>query len=298
MANKRDTFSECNPIIQFLFFAVVILTTMFISHPVILLLSFFGAFSYNIFLLGIRKVLKFQFLCCIPMFLIVALINPAFNHYGVTILFYLHTGPVTMESLVYGLVLAVMLWVAVIWFSNVNQVMTTDRFVYLFGRFTPALSLVLSMVFRLVPRYRKRLQVIRNGQKCLGRDIHSKNIVYKMKSGIDELSILVSWALENGIDTADSMRARGYGVAKRTSYSIFRFRLQDKIVAAVGMLLYGISVYGFWRGNSFAQYNPQIMIQGVPLSWESALTYLAWFLFAMLPVELYILDKFFQEVRL
>lgn len=270
---------------------------MFISHPVVLALSFLGAFSYHIFLLGIRRVLKYQLLFYIPMLLIVALINPAFNHYGVTVLFYLHTGPVTVEAVVYGIVLAVMLWVSLVWFSNVNQIMTTDRFVYLFGRVTPVLSLVLSMVFRLVPRYRKRLQVIRNGQKCLGRDTHSSNIFRKMKSGVEEMSMLMTWALENGIDTADSMRARGYGTAKRTSYSIFRFRLQDKVIVTAGALFYGISLFGFWKGNSFAQYNPQIIIQGLPLTWESTMTYLCWFIFVMLPIELNIFQRVFQEVR-
>lgn len=68
-------------------------------------------------------------------------------------LFYLKTGPVTLEAIVYGLVLASMLFISILWFSCYNKVMTTDKFVYLFGRVIPALSLVLSMVFRFVPRF-------------------------------------------------------------------------------------------------------------------------------------------------
>ncbi len=72
-------------------------------------------------------------------------------------LFYLKTGPVTLEAIVYGLVLASMLFISILWFSCYNKVMTTDKFVYLFGRVIPALSLVLSMVFRFVPRFGQQL---------------------------------------------------------------------------------------------------------------------------------------------
>ncbi len=66
--------------------------------------------------------------------------NPAFNHEGATILAYLPSGnPLTLEFIVYGLSAAVMMASVILWFSCYNAVMTSDKFVYLFGRVIPAL---------------------------------------------------------------------------------------------------------------------------------------------------------------
>ena len=296
MRNREDVFSQCHPAILFLYFCAVIITTMLISHPAVLLCSFAGALCYQCRLTGIRKTLHRQCLYFLPAFLLVALINPAFNHYGVTVLFYLKTGPVTLEAVVYGIVLSGMLWTALLWFFNVNEVMTTDKFAYLFGRLSPALSLVLSMVFRLVPRYKKRLADIRTGQKCLGKDSSSLHLPGRIRSGAAELSMLMTWALENGIDTADSMKARGYGTAKRTSYSIFVWRRQDKWILSIAGVLFGLCLLGFCKGNAFAQYNPQILLGGFPLSAESIFVYGIWLLFVLLPAGADRIDKWIREV--
>ena len=298
MGDRRDVFAECHPAVSFLYFGAVMITTMFTAHPVILIFSFIGALFYNVLLYGIRKCLRNQVLFYFPLLLLVTGINMAFQHYGVTALFYLRTGPVTVEALVYGLVLAGTLWTALVWFSNINRVMTTDKFVYLFGRIAPAFALLLSMIFRFVPRYISRLKIIRSGQKCLGRDRNSANLIYRIKSGIEELSILITWALESGVDTADSMQARGYGVAKRTSYAIFSFEQRDKIISAAAIVFFGICLAGFFGGSSFAQYNPLIVIGGFPLKAEGVLVYVCWLLFVLLPVEIQMVGRGAREVKL
>ena len=39
---------------------------------------------------------------------------------------------------------------------------------------------------------------------------------------------MITWALENAIETADSMKSRGYGLKGRTAFSIYRFDERDK----------------------------------------------------------------------
>jgi energy-coupling factor transport system permease protein len=164
----------------------------------------------------------------LPLLVITALLNPLFNHEGGTILTYLPGGnPLTLESILYGIAASLMLITVIAWFSCFNEVMTSDKFVYLFGRIIPALSLILAMALRFVPRFRAQIKVISNAQKCVGRDVSSGNILRKMKHGIKILSILITWALENAIETADSMKCRGYGLPGRTAFSIFRFDRRD-----------------------------------------------------------------------
>ena len=60
----------------------------------------------------------------LPLLIITALINPAFNHEGGTILTYLRDGNFNVESITYGIAAAVMLITVISWFSCYNAVMT------------------------------------------------------------------------------------------------------------------------------------------------------------------------------
>ena len=104
-----------------------------------------SGFIYYIYLKG-KKAFKTALWLMIPVFLISALVNPLFNHEGVTLLFYFRTGnPLTLESIVYGLASGVMLVSVLNWFSCYQVIMTSDKFIYLFGKLIPAMSLILSI---------------------------------------------------------------------------------------------------------------------------------------------------------
>ena len=46
--------------------------------------------------------------------------------------------------------------------------MTSDKFIYLFGRVIPKLSLLLSMVLNFVPKFKQHFKEIDQSQKALG----------------------------------------------------------------------------------------------------------------------------------
>ena len=164
---RQDVFFDYHPVVNFVYFALVLVFSMVLMHPVCLVVSLCCAFVYSIWLKG-AKAIKFNFLFLLPMLLLAALINPAFNHEGITILTYLPSGnPLTLESIIYGLAAAAMLATVVCWFSCYNEVMTTDKFVYLFGRVIPALSLILSMALRFVPRFKEQIKTITAAQRCI-----------------------------------------------------------------------------------------------------------------------------------
>lgn len=294
----KDAFSRCHPVLNFFYFVVVLGFTMFVQHPVFLAISFLGAASYAVWLNGLAQTLKVNLLFTLPGLLLVALINPLFNHYGVTPLLYIESSGnwVTLEALVYGLVLGCVLFIAIGWFSCYNQVMTSDKFVYLFGRVIPALSLILSMALRLVPRFAAQLRVIRNGQKCVGMDVGNGGPIKRIRHGLNILSILVTWALENAIETADSMKSRGYGLPGRTAFSIYRFGRRDRWIGGSLLALLGVFAYGCSQGAAFAQYNPRILLAGFTVQGRKAPTacgyvlaaasYLAFGLFCFLPLIL------------
>jgi energy-coupling factor transport system permease protein len=238
---NRDTFSSFHPIVNFLYFGLVFAFSMIFMHPVCLGVSLFCALTYSIYLNG-RKAVRFNFLFMLPLFLVAALINPAFSHEGGTILTYLPSGnPLTLESVAYGAAAAAMIAAVITWFSCYNAVMTSDKFVYLFGRLIPALSLVLSMTLRFVPKFKAQIKVVSDAQKCVGRDISNGSILARARNGLTILSIMITWALENAIETADSMKSRGYGLPGRAAFSIYRFDRRDR-AAVVFLLACGASI--------------------------------------------------------
>lgn len=147
----------------------------------------------------------------------------------------------------------------ILWFACYNTVMTSDKFVYLFGRILPAMSLIFSMVLRFVPKFANEFRVVSDAQRSLGRDVGKSGILHRIKQGIKETSIMVTWSLENSLDTADSMKARGYGLPGRTAFSIFRLDNRDKIflLGLSGILL--ILIGGVVFGQHRVQYFPRII---------------------------------------
>lgn len=249
----KDSFSRYHPLVNFLYFGLVLVFSMVFLHPVCLAISMGCAFAWSCSLGG-RKALKFNLLGLLPMMIFMAAMNPLFSHEGATILAYFpDENPLTLESIWYGIGAAAMLVTVVCWFSCYNKVMTSDKFVYLFGRVIPALSLVLSMVLRFVPKFKEQLHVVSNAQKCVGRDAGSGSLLQKIKHGIRILSVMITWALENAIETADSMKSRGYGLPGRTSFSLYRFDGRDQgalaflIGAGVYLVLMAVKGELYWQ---------------------------------------------------
>ena len=256
--NNRDTFSSYHPVVALLYFVAVFAFGMVFMHPVCLVISLVCAFTYSVYLGGGRAV-RFGLVFILPMLIVAALMNPAFNHQGGTILEYLPSGnPLTLESIVYGAAAAIMLAAVISWFSCFNAVMTSDKFVYLFGRIIPALSLILSMSLRFVPRFKAQIKVISNAQRCVGRNISDGNLLQKARHGIRILSIMLTWALENAIDTADSMKGRGYGLPGRTAFSLYRFDRRDARALVFILLCSAYIITGSVTGGLYFTYFPAI----------------------------------------
>lgn len=226
--NKKNIFSDYHPLVNFSYFTFVILFSCFLGHPVLLFISVVTSFLYSVKLNG-KKAVKFSLLYLLPLLIFSAVINPLFNHEGATIITYFKNGnPLTLESMLYGVSQAFIIVSVIMWFSCFNSVITSDKFVYLFGRIIPSMSLILSMALRFVPETKRRFKEVKNAQAGLLMN-ERKGIINKIKKFAKTLSVMVTWSLENAVDTADSMKSRGYGIKGRTSYSIYSFSRRDFI---------------------------------------------------------------------
>ncbi len=277
-------FKTYHPIVNFTYFVFVIGFSCFFMHPIALCISLVSGFTYSVMLKG-KKQVKNSLIYMLPMILMMALINPAFNHEGVTILQYLPSGnPLTLESIIYGLCAAIMIVSVICHFSCYNEIMTSDKFIYLFGKMIPAMSLIISMTLRFVPKFSSQLKVVANAQRCMGRDVSNGSIIKRAKNGLNILSIMTTWSLENAIETADSMKTRGYGIPGRTAFSIFTFDKRDK-KALICILLLGIyTLVGNLMGGMYFDFFPSLKMADVSVFGISV--FVAYLLLCIYPIIL------------
>ena len=277
----RDAFSKCHPAVNFLFFVGAIGMSVVIQHPAYLFTGLLTGAIYYLLLNG-KRGLK-TILGLLPVFIILTVINPLLNTLGDTPLFYLGSRPYTLEALLYGAVTACMFVAILLWFGCYNKVLTSDKFTCLFGSLIPSISLLLVMVFRMVPNFIRKTQQIIGARKSIGKGIgETATTKEKLISGGTVLGALTSWALEGSVVTGDSMRARGYGTEKRSSFMIYRMTWADWILLAVMLTLLGVTIVAVCSGQFAAEFVPAIEL--APISWGFA----AYTCYLLIPSALHI----------
>jgi len=271
---KYDAFSKCHPAVNFLFFVGAIGMSVVIQHPAYLLAGVVTGAIYYLLLNG-KKGWK-TILGLLPVFIILTVINPLFNTLGATPLFHIGSRPYTLEALFYGAALASMFVIMMLWFGCYNKVLTSDKFTCLFGNLIPSISLLLVMVFRMVPNFIRKTQQIIGARKSIGKGaVETATKKEKLYDGMIVLGALTGWALEGSVVTGDSMRARGYGTAKRSSFMIYRMTLSDWGLLAVMVLFFALTITAAFFGQFAAVFVPNVSI--APVSW-GLLTYICYLL--------------------
>lgn len=258
----KDTFSYIHPAVSFAYFAAVITLTMLYMHPVLLAVSLAASASYVCILKGARHFAK-TLLYIVPFLLLMALINALFNHQGVTPVYYLQNGnAITKEALAFGFLASVMFCAVILWFDCFNVIMTSDKLLFLFGRLSPSVSLLISMSLRFVPKFGRKIRSIDAARVQIGQGSAQGVFIRRVKNSMSVLSIALTWALESSVTAANSMKSRGYGAARRTSFSIYRFDARDAAALAMCALTVGITVACVVSGGIYARYYPSIIISG------------------------------------
>lgn len=241
-------FRGLHPLAAFVFFAcwIVMLTLGF--HLIISA----AALALSLILLwalGLGSSLRRNAVWFVLTLALMTLINPLINHRGRHILFYFMDQPITLEAVVYGLHSAVMIVGTLCAFMALIEVVHPQRFLYLFSGLSPKMALLSMMALRFIPLLRRRLHEIALVQRT--RNGQARSLAGRAKMLMQELEILASWSLEEAVQTADSMAARGYGTRRRSTYHPYRLTWRDgafiAVCAAVFLLCVTMWLYGWGR---------------------------------------------------
>ena len=269
-------FADHNPVAVAVYFLCAAGVTMFTMETVILAISLVGAVA-SLGVTGLLRQWKTN-LYTLALFLGMALINPLISHNGVTVLFVINHNPVTLEAFVYGVAAGGMIVTVMTWFRAFTAVMTSDKLLYIFGSLSPKLALMLSMALRYVPLFGRQIRAVSQSQKALGL-YKEDNIVDRMRGGMRIFSVMVTWTLENGIITADSMTAGGYGIGRRTGFSIFGWTREDVLLLISSLLLTACTLWGL-MDRSFTYYPA---ITAAPVTARTLAGFIAYGLLTWLP---------------
>lgn len=248
-----DRFSKFHPIVSFSFFMFAIILTVSFANPIYYSVSLVASFFYLLKLKG-KEVFETLFKFIIPLIIFVGVFNMIFCHYGDTVLFTVKEIKFTLECLCYGFSNGLMLSAVILWFSAYNEVITSDKFMALFGKISPNLALLFCMILRFIPLMEKTSKEIKDAQIGVGKETKG------LKNTISRFSSLISISLEKSIETADSMKARGFGMTKRSHYSRYCFKVNDALLLVSFIVLFIFLVVFRSLGYFDFSFNPVIQI--------------------------------------
>lgn len=212
--------------VQAAFYLAVCVLTMSAFHPVLVAISFFAGVACSMLQRGVRNTLS-SFAWQLPLVLLICVANPLFSASGSTELLRVGVVVVYSESLAYGACMGLLFVSTLLWLGCAFRVLTFDKIMALTGNAAPTVTLMLSMTGRLVPELVRRGKLVSDVQEaCTAAHAEAgrKNRLKRTRL----MSVLVGWSLEDSLETADTMRARGWSrYRKRSVYRRRAFRRRD-----------------------------------------------------------------------
>lgn len=270
-----------HPAVSAVYFLSLLLILIFNFNPVIAMQGVLSGCCYLYMLQNGRKLARFLGIY-ILVWIVVAVTNPLFSHAGATPLFFMRGRPVTLEAFVYGLTAGAVLVSVMLWCQCLGEIITADKWMYLAGK-VPQTAMLLTMSLRFLPLFIRQGKRIEEAQKGMGIHVES-GMWNRLRAAARTFSALTGWAMENAMDTAASMKARGYGTKNRSSFVLYRFEKRDIIVLFVTLVLAFLSIAGMGTGTVRFTCYPEV--SQIPSQAGAYIVYTSFFIQAFLPVAM------------
>mgnify|MGYP006928632837 FL=1 len=234
---QHTAFDACHASVPAVCFAAIIALSMFCVQPVLVGLSLAGALLSSALARGLRATLlglRWQ----LPMLALVCLANPLFSASGATLVAQLGPINIYLESLAYGACMGALMVAVVLWFEDAACVLTQDRLLSLGQGRAASVTLVISMASQLAPQFLRRSHGVRASLDACTASGTQPGPTQRLTRATTQL---MSWSLEDSLERADAMRARGWESGHaRTTYRPDPLRSSDVLVAC-GLVLLAVA---------------------------------------------------------
>jgi energy-coupling factor transport system permease protein len=238
--------TRIHPGIFIVYFMILIVFAFLFNNPYYILT--FGVMILALITLqGSVSEIKSTAKVFLPLVLFITILNMFFSHVGNTHIYIYGTYYVTLEAIIYGIIMAITFFLVTLTFLAYNTYVSYQDMLYVFSKKYPNISMIIIMSLRFVPLIQKRSKELHELSKLKN---NNEKISYREKLSqlIHNLGLVVSWSLEEAMQTASSMKARGYNITKRTSYLEYKFNKIDVVLAIVILTTVIVSLIGLYNG--------------------------------------------------
>jgi energy-coupling factor transport system permease protein len=270
-----------HPFVLFAYYTGALALMFIMQHPVFLVLALIIIFAIN-FCEDRMKGLSRWLVMIVTTGILIVVLNPIFNERGSHLLFAVFNHRITLEAVVYGIINSLLIIGVMALFVSYNEVMTPNKLMYLFSKFLPQFAVLLMLTLRFIPLMKRRLAEISAVQSSRGISVAQGSWVDKAKTGILYVQVLLVYSLEEAIQTADSMKARGYGQGKRSTYEYFTFKRSDLYAILYLLISFFLVLFGRYKGYGYFAIYP--VMEPVSLSSEEAIILVIYILFLGFPL--------------
>jgi energy-coupling factor transport system permease protein len=248
-------FKRMHPLVSFCYYVGAIALMIILQHPIFLGAAFLIILAINFLEDHLKGVTHWLFFMITSGILIIVL-NPIFNERGRHVLFEIFHHRITLEAAVFGIMNALLMIGVMALFVSYNEVMSPNKLLYLFSKLLPQFAVLLMLTLRFIPLMKRRLAEISAVQTSKGLSMVHGKWLDKAKTGILYVQVLLVYSLEEAIQTADSMKARGYGHGKLTSYEYFIFKKRDLFALLYLLAVFLLVLIGRMKGYGYLTIYP------------------------------------------
>lgn len=260
-------FESYHPYIIFSYYIFVGTLAMYLKHPLFLAIACFIMIVVNI-THDRGKALKRWIPLYVIMGTLIVALNPFLVSRGTNILFYFRGKQVTLEAFMYGFVMALSIIIILIMFVSFNLVLNGNKFLFIFSKILPRTAFLMMLAIRFVPLLKERFDEIQMVQHVRGISIRTGSLLSRARSGMLYIQVLLSWSLEEAIQTADSMKSRGYGTGRKTSYIPYKMKPRDWFSLLILCCLFLVCLAGGYLGYGKIIIYPELgTLHLYPLDW-------------------------------
>ncbi|MDR3290645.1 MAG: energy-coupling factor transporter transmembrane protein EcfT [Methanobrevibacter sp.] len=249
--------TKIHPIVYIIYYLILMLFAFIFINPYYML-TFFICIFVLISLQGIKK----EFISTIKGFImmgcVIAIINPLTSRQGLTRIYLWNDFFITYESVIYGIIMALSLILVLLVFTSFNKSISYQDMLYVFSKKFPTIAMIMIMALRFIPLFSYRIEEINKLNNFENKNMTKKGFVNKVKNVANVMTIMISWAFEESMITAKSMKARGYNTSKRTSYLYYKINLNDKILLFFISITSILSIIGLFYGVGRINIYPSI----------------------------------------
>src|SRR5690625_1037260 len=265
----ENGFRGYHPYVVFFYYLCTGFLIMYFKHPLFLLIALILLIFINISH-DRGQALKKWTIPLVVMSLFFIMLNPFLVSRGTNILFYFRGKQVTLEATLYGFVMALSIVTILLMFISFNIVLNGNKFLFIFSRILPRTAFLIMLTLRFMPLFKERYEEIDMAQRVKGMTLAHGSLFKRMKNGLTFVQILFAWSLEEALQTADAMKARGYGTGKTSSYIPYNMQARDWMSILYLTLLFSLCLFSGYLGYGKIVIYPELgTLQFFALDWVS-----------------------------